>query len=98
MCIRDRFQTGTAPHGMEESFQGFKKQMTDIYEDSLATGADLPEGYNALFGKMLGKADTTPERLRPVSYTHLDVYKRQALCRETIKTAQTYNTDWRKTT
>lgn len=58
------FQTGTAPRGMEESFQGFKKQMTDIYEDSLATGADLPEGYNALFGKMLGKADTTPERLR----------------------------------
>ena len=58
------FLTGTAPKGSEATFSAFQKQMRDIYEDSLATGAELPQAYNSIFGRMLGNADTDPERLR----------------------------------
>lgn len=58
------YQTGTAPAGMEETFKGFKQQMADIYEDALATGAELPSEHNNLLGKMLGNAETNPERIR----------------------------------
>ncbi len=58
------FRTGEAPAGMEDTFHNFKNQMADIYEDALETGAELPKEYNSLFGKMLGKADTDPERIR----------------------------------
>ena len=58
------FQTGTAPKGSENTFKAFQSQMQDICEDAFATGATLPEEYNAFFGRMLGNADTDAETLR----------------------------------
>lgn len=58
------FQTGTAPKGSEATFRAFQSQMRNVCEDAFATGATLPEEYNAFFGRMLGNADTDAETLR----------------------------------
>ena len=54
---------------------------TALPEDPLGTSFDREavwvNGTLLLAGKELGAGSASPPRVRPVSYTHLDVYKRQ---------------------
>ena len=51
--------------------------------DSTGTGAGLDRRDIVENGIGLGRADRVPQGFQPVSYTHLDVYKRQGMKKET---------------
>ena len=69
MCIRDR--PGTQP----------EQQVLDALgeEELTAMILDLREPYRTPCRLVLLEQHTMAEAARPVSYTHLDVYKRQVL-------------------
>ena len=89
MCIRDRFWVGRwlsqvlkeSPFevevaGISENGEEAFKALTDTRPDILITDINMPliDGLDVL--KRLEEAGE-----KPVSYTHLDVYKRQVLLR-----------------
>ena len=80
MCIRDRYQCECVYNGGEAAGLLEKKRYDLILLDIMLPGAD---GYELM---EYIKNYKTPvifitARTRPVSYTHLDVYKRQVCCR-----------------
>ena len=77
MCIRDRLQKGLQELGEEGAIQVF---------ENLATGALLLGAVGTLQFEVVAQRLQTESKVDaifeaadiPVSYTHLDVYKRQA--------------------
>ena len=92
MCIRDRFRTAPqaaapepVPKGLAAAFAA-----SIVYEDAHLLVVNKPAGVlsqkakpsdsslvEALVDYLYRKKEVTPESLAPISYTHLDVYKRQ---------------------
>ena len=95
MCIRDRNCYGIItdytciPFTEETDMDAFFIPHADLLEEFTAKGIRtdrlVPTGI-PVSARFCGKTPKDQARLQPVSYTHLDVYKRQALlCIEWIR-------------
>ena len=78
MCIRDRVVSAAKAKAKKPLIVKLSPNVTDIAEIARAAesaGADALSLINTLLGMRI---DIEKRKPIPVSYTHLDVYKRQA--------------------
>ena len=78
MCIRDRSDTAlrTADSGY------LTRRLVDVSQDLIIREPDCSIGRDSMPGMVIEAFREGKEMIEAVSYTHLDVYKRQRLARE----------------
>ena len=83
MSIYDNIAFGPRTHGIHS-----KSKLDDIVEKSLRDAAIWEECKDRLKKSALGMSGGQQQRLCTVSYTHLDVYKRQGLSKADLRLAR----------
>ena len=80
MCIRDR-DTGKAP-GADWVIT---PKIDQWLKETILNTTPADHGYDTVLWTLEIIVNLLKERFNPVSYTHLDVYKRQVILREKLK-------------
>ena len=71
---------GSLVQDSKENYYIYAQTMNGKTQSGLVVGAYVPDYMNGVIKKHeLTRRDKEEDRMKPVSYTHLDVYKRQLL-------------------